>query len=136
MMLVIRSEHLNEILKMARRSSVEICGILLGRKGNSDAFVEEIKFIKNRLNSEHAFEMEPIEMVQAMDEAEDKGLELIGIFHSHPCKPIPSERDRKGMKNWPVVWLIVGNNGDYKAFVFDNGRILKVEVEVLFNHYE
>jgi len=87
-MLVIRNEHLNEILKKAEKSPVEICGLLFGRKNGGQVTVEEIRFIKNRLNSSHVFEMEPLEMIQAID------LKVAGIFHSPLCKPIPSERKR------------------------------------------
>lgn len=128
MMLVIRNEHLNEILKRAKKSPVEICGLLFGRKEGSDAFVEEIRFIKNRLSSPHAFEMEPLEMIEAIDEAEERGMEVVGIFHSHLCKPIPSGRDRKGMENWPVIWLIVDNEGSYGAFVLGEDGIKDVEI--------
>ncbi|GAB6101511.1 M67 family metallopeptidase [Thermococcus atlanticus] len=128
MMLMLKNEHLNEILKRAEESPVEICGLLFGKKKGTCAFVEEIKFIKNRLDSPYAFEMEPLEMIRAIDEAEERGLEVVGIFHSHLCKPIPSERDRKGMENWPVIWLIVDNGGNYGAFMLERGSIKEVVV--------
>ena len=128
MELVIRNEHLNEILEKAGKSSVEICGFLFGRITDGKAIVEEIRFIPNRLNSPSAFEMDPLEMVRAIDEAEERGLEVVGIFHSHLCAPVPSLRDLKGMRLWPVVWLIVDEKGGYGAYILREEEIKEVEV--------
>jgi proteasome lid subunit RPN8/RPN11 len=43
----------------------------------------------------------PEDMLRADLEAEDQGLEIIGIFHSHPdCPNTPSEFDRE----WALPW--------------------------------
>ncbi len=130
MELVIRNEHLNEILEKAGKSSVEICGFLFGRITDGKAIVEEIRFIPNRLNSPSAFEMDPLEMVRAIDEAEEKGLEVVGIFHSHLCAPVPSLRDLKGMELWPVVWLIAGSDGSCRAFVLEEGKTREIQIRL------
>ena len=78
------------------------------------------------------FEMEPLKMVEAIDEAEERGLEVVGIFHSHlKCPPRPSGRDLRGMELWPVVWLIVDEKGDYGAYVLREGRVEKVSAKVV-----
>ncbi|KUH34739.1 metalloprotease [Thermococcus celericrescens] len=130
MRLVIRQDDLKEIIKMTERSAVEVCGFLFGRREGNDFIVEEIRFIPNRLNSPTAFEMEPLEMVKAIDRAEERGLEVAGIFHSHPkCPPRPSDRDLKGMRLWPVVWLIVTSKGEVRAWILEEGKVEAVEVE-------
>ncbi|QDA31827.1 M67 family metallopeptidase [Thermococcus indicus] len=130
--LIIRQEDLKAIIKMAEKSAVEVCGFLFGRGEGGNFIVEEVRFVPNRLNSPTAFEMEPVEMLQAIDEAEERGLEVVGIFHSHlKCPPVPSGRDLKGMRLWPVVWLIVDEKGNYGAFVLEGDRIREVGVEVV-----
>ena len=100
-------------------------------EGEGEAFsVQEARFITNRLNSPTEFEMEPIEMAEAIDEAEEKGLEVVGIFHSHlKCPPRPSGRDLKGMELWPVVWLIVTPKGEMMAWILSDTGIERVTVE-------
>ena len=41
--------------------------------------------------------MEPAEQVRAFAEMENKGLELVGIFHSHPAGPGTAEAARVGL---------------------------------------
>ena len=130
MRLIIRQEDLGMVIERARTSKEEICGFLFGAAGE-DVEVREVRFVRNRLASPVAFEMEPVEMVEALDEAEEKGLEVVGIFHSHlKCPPRPSRRDLKGMELWPVVWLIVDERGNYGAYVLREGRVEEVEVSI------
>ena len=76
--------------------------------------------------------MDPLEMIRAIDGAEKRGIEVVGIFHSHTrCPPRPSGRDLRGMKLWPVVWLIVDREGNYGAYVLRNGRVEKVDVKIV-----
>ena len=129
MRLEIPRRYLAEIVRAAEKSGIEVCGFLFGRWVGETAVVEEIRFIKNRLNSPVAFEMEPLEMVEAIDKAEEKGLEVVGIFHSHlKCPPRPSGRDLKGMELWPVVWLIVDEQGNYGAYILREGKVEEVPV--------
>lgn len=128
--LIIKYEHLFMILEKAKESRIEICGVLLGRQEGNDVIVEEVVFTKNRLNSPTAFEIDPLELLKVLDYADEKGLEPVGIFHSHLCKPIPSERDSRGMKLWRNVWLIVDNKGNYGAFILKDGKIEEIKVEI------
>lgn len=129
MRLIIRRGIIKTLIEMAKNANVEVCGFLLGRRNEKEFLVLEVKQVRNRLNSPSAFEMEPEEMVNVIDEAEERELKVVGIFHSHfKCPPVPSERDLEGMKLWSIVWLIVDNKGDYGAFVLENGRVKVVQV--------
>ncbi len=49
---------------------------------------------------------------RAVVEAESRGLNIIGVFHTHPCcSATPSGLDLEGMRAWPIVWLIAGRDG-------------------------
>ena len=97
MKLSIRQEYLSMVIKRARKSKIEICGLLFGRKSQGELLVEEVVEVPNSLSSEMGFRMEPTEVIRAIENAEKKGLELVGIYHSHlRCPPLPSEKDAEG----------------------------------------
>jgi len=129
MKLIIGREIIEMLIEMAKNSSAEVCGFLLGRREGEDVLVSEVKQVRNRLSSPSAFEMEPLEMVKVLDEADERGLEVVGIFHSHlRCPPVPSERDLKGMRNWGVPWLIVTPRGEVRAWVLGESKVEEVEL--------
>jgi proteasome lid subunit RPN8/RPN11 len=130
MKLVISKEDIHKILENARESPIEVCGFLLGRKEGDGVVVEEVRETRNRLNSQVEFEIDPLEIAGVLDEAEKKGLDIVGIFHSHlKCPPSPSGRDLKGMSMWRNVWLIVTSHGEFRAWIIENGEVKEVEVE-------
>jgi proteasome lid subunit RPN8/RPN11 len=61
----------------------EACGLLAGQGDR----VREVVFIANQLQSPTAFRMAPAEQVRAFRRMDDEGMELVGIFHSHPAPP-------------------------------------------------
>jgi proteasome lid subunit RPN8/RPN11 len=131
MKLIIVQGIIKMLIKMAKGSKLEVCGLLLGVKDGEAFVVLEAIQIANRLKRPDAFEMEPEELVRAIDDAKAKGLEVVGIFHSHlNCPPVPSERDSEGMKNWPVVWLIITPEGDVRAWILGEGGVEEVELLV------
>ena len=54
--------------------------------------------------------------------AENKKMEVIGIFHSHPnSDAFPSNTDKKFMQSNPVAWIIYsGINKNFRAFILDS----------------
>ncbi len=129
MRLIIGHEIIRMLIVMAKNSGIAVCGVLLGSRATDDLIVLEAREMTNRLESQDAFEMEPLEMIQTINEAEKRGLEIVGIFHSHiNCPPLPSERDLEGMKNWKVPWLIVTPRGEAKAWILDNMEVKEVRV--------
>ena len=72
----------------------EVCGFLLG-KSTVDVEVCEIVEVKNIATDRlRRFEIDPLDYIKVEELAFQKGLELIGIYHSHPNYPaIPSKSD-------------------------------------------
>jgi [CysO sulfur-carrier protein]-S-L-cysteine hydrolase len=94
----------------------ESCAFLLG---NNES-VTEILPMQNADKSRFSFSIGPPEVLRAYDLAESKGLQVIGIFHSHPSNPAPSNIDRKFMEINPVVWLIYSSTEQkFGAYVYD-----------------
>ncbi len=61
------------------------------------------------------------ELLEAYKIAEEKKLDVIGIFHSHPdSEAVPSITDRKFMHSNPVIWLIYsGITDSFNAFYLE-----------------
>lgn len=131
--LVIRRRHLKTLVEEALKDpTIEACGLLIGRVEGVRVVVEEVLIGENVKRSPTRFEVDPNLVYRAVVQAEAKGLELVGVFHSHPAPPTPSRLDVEGMQLWPVAWLIVSTlNGGFAAYALKNGKVepltLKVE---------
>lgn len=99
----------------------EACGVLIGTFDGSTALAEKALPITNSKRTVRSFELDPKEHYDAWNEAEKKGREIIGVYHTHPVSSaVPSLWDRETMQNDASVWLIAGADG-MRAYVWDNG---------------
>lgn len=95
----------------------EVCGVMMGK----DGVVTEYRRCRN-LNTERArdrYELDPLSFSEADEYARGKGIEIMGIYHSHPDHPsLPSETDKQ--RAWPDWGYIIFsvNNGS-----FNNARL-------------
>ncbi len=99
----------------------ESCAILLGKENQvSDLFLTE-----NIEKSPTNFTISNNQLIEAYKIAEEKKMEVIGIFHSHPnSDAFPSNTDKKFMQSNPVVWIIYsGINKNLKAFLLESDII-------------
>ncbi len=73
-------------------------GFLLGELSNGDVVIKDITQVENIFEEEeqyHRYAMTPQDWMRLEDEADEKGLSLVGYYHSHPNAPaIPSDYDR------------------------------------------
>ena len=73
-------------------------GFLLGSRQSGQIIIEAAVEIENIFEEEeqyHRYAMSPQNWVQMEDEADARGLALVGYYHSHPDSPaVPSEYDR------------------------------------------
>lgn len=91
----------------------ECCGALLGRdadaaRGNAQREVLDLLPLANHRNDSprNRFEVTPDDVRLAEATAREKGLELLGWYHSHPDAPArPSEFDREHA--WPWYSYII-----------------------------
>lgn len=111
---------------------IEACALLFGRFTSNEAIVEQVEVTQNRLDSTSRFEVAPEKVAIAVSVAEKKGLEFVGLFHSHPMRAVPSEIDLKFMKMWPdIIWLILSSiNGSMAAFQLTASKIKKVSIRI------
>ena len=131
MRLIINREEIIKLRRLVRSigSKEEATGVFLGKFRGDDYFVGEVKVLRNRLHSPVRFEVDPEELYRVLVEAEEKGLEVVGMWHTHPGTPAPSSIDLYYMKLWPVVWLIMSSiDGSYKAYILKEEKLVEVEV--------
>lgn len=100
----------------------ESCALLFGKNENEKLTITEIFPAENIDESPINFTISNEQLLEGYKIAEKKGLEVIGIFHSHPSsEPYPSETDKKFMEINPVVWIIFSaTTNEFKAFMFDS----------------
>ena len=103
----------------------ESCALLFGKKDNDKITITEIYPAENIEKSPRNFTISNEQLIQGYKIAEDKGLEVIGIFHSHPdSEPYPSETDKKFMEINPVAWVIFSlATNEFKAYMFESELI-------------
>ena len=118
--------------------SNESCAMLLGIHNDEEWNVKDIFVTRNSSkNSEQTFGISPEELLQGYKLAEEKHLELVGIFHSHPDSiAAPSNTDRKFMKlNGNIPWIIFsGISIDFKAYTLDE-EMEEIPIKIMERHF-
>lgn len=93
----------------------ETCGLLLGSHDDTQSQVLAVTQARN-LNQARAsdrYELDPQDFLAADKAARDAGMEVIGVWHSHPDHPaFPSETDREAAwAGWSYVIAAVTREG-------------------------
>jgi proteasome lid subunit RPN8/RPN11 len=115
MELEISAEQMARITEHCQKAyPYEGCGILLGRAEDGRKTVVDVLPTGNerQQGTQHnRYSIPPEELLAGELQAEERGLEVIGYFHSHPDHPErPSEYDREHA--WPLYsYLIVAVHG-------------------------
>jgi proteasome lid subunit RPN8/RPN11 len=109
---------------------LEACGLLAGKHDR----VEKVITVQNQAQSPVRFVMEPYEQLQAFDWIDSNGLELLGIFHSHPAGPESVSATDIAEAAYEVVHLIWSQTqGRWQArgFWIENGSATEVSLEIV-----
>ena len=99
----------------------ESCAILFGKNNQ----VLDVFLTENIDESPVNFTISNKQLIEGYKIAEDKKMDVIGIFHSHPnSDAFPSNTDKKFMQSNPVVWIIYsGINKNFRAFILESDTI-------------
>lgn len=100
----------------------ESCAVLFGMIEGKKTIVKEIFLAENIDRSPINFTISNEQLIKCYKTAEEKKMEVVGIFHSHPnSEAYPSETDKKFMYSNPVVWVIYsGMSNEFKAYVLES----------------
>ena len=112
------------------QAPLEACGLLAGK----DDGVEEVIFVRNQAQSPVRFVMDPYEQLDAFERIESNGLDLLGIFHSHPAGPETASPTDIAEAGYTVVHVIVSpaeRGWKARGFWIESGRASDAPVEIL-----
>jgi proteasome lid subunit RPN8/RPN11 len=109
-MIALTSQHFDEIRQHGERDyPFECCGLLLGRFETGKKVVIQTYPISNAREEEakrNRFLIRPEELMQGEQHAREKGLDVVGFYHSHPDdRAVPSQYDLEHA--WPTYSYIV-----------------------------
>jgi proteasome lid subunit RPN8/RPN11 len=110
----------------------EACGIVVGQGNHSRLVIP----VTNILHSQYRFRMEPKEQLSAFLLAEEKRLEILAIYHSHPQGiNKPSATDFEEL-TFPgiiyLIWYIGATQWNCRGYLM-NPRMDAVEVPVIIS---
>jgi proteasome lid subunit RPN8/RPN11 len=130
--IILTSQQHNCLVSLAKDSLPnESCALLVGNHNGKEAFVLDLIPMKNSDASIISFSIAPQELIDAYQTVEKQGMEVVGIFHSHPAQPLPSSIDKKFMQINPVVWIIYSTiTNEAKAYIFEE-NIRQVQLRVI-----
>jgi proteasome lid subunit RPN8/RPN11 len=115
---------------LARLPGPERVGYLLGTARAGSIAVHAFFSVRNVEASPAGFTADPLDVVAAHKAAWAIGLDVVGVFHTHPHgRPEPSKRDIEGMRLWPIPWVIAGGSGGVRAFKLLGGVLVECLVE-------
>ncbi len=124
--LILSSHHLTEMIcHVERHLPLEACGLLAGRNGRVEAVIP----VTNALSSPIRFRMDPLEQLRAFEWIDEQGLDLLGIFHSHPAGPAVVSAIDIAEAAYPVVHVILspGREGwQARGFWIEAGQAREV----------
>ncbi len=111
----------------------ESVALLFGNSTESEVNVKRIEPVDNEIQSSTEFMVNPETQYRLLIEADNRGEELVCIFHSHPAPPRPSERDLRYMRLNPVIWLVASKQtGSWqsKAYYLTDTKLEEVPVKL------
>jgi len=127
--MIITKEALTEIIEHVRGKSFEVCGLLAG----TDLRIDKVYRMANTDEKpETGYFMDPKEQLITMKKIRKQGLELLGVYHSHPGSPAyPSPRDVEQAFYSEVSYLIVSllkKKLEVRSFKIEAGKIREEKI--------
>ena len=104
-------------------------GFLLGHAAREEIRIVDTIAVDNVFDEAeqyHRYAMRPQDWMRLEDEADERGLTLVGYFHSHPDSPaVPSEYDREhALPNFVYIIapVYMSRAGDMRAWQLRHDR--------------
>ena len=108
----------------------EACGIIAGRDGRAERFFPA----QPDEPSPYYYRIESRDQIRIMNEIDEAGLDLIGIYHSHTSSPAFPSRTDAEQAFWPdAVYVIVslaGPEADVRGYRIRDMEVTEEELEL------
>jgi proteasome lid subunit RPN8/RPN11 len=122
-------------LDVARKAPEEACGLLAGVIQAGVYTVREVISTTNALHSPVRYRIEPNEQLAAFEQIDAAGLQLVGIYHSHPNGPDRPSQTDLAEAYYPeaayLIWSRAGDEWRLRAFACPQGAFYALELEVM-----
>jgi len=131
--LKIKKQIIDDILNHARSDApIEACGYLAGTK----SLISQAYPLSNIDKSAEHFSFSPKEQFSTLRQARNEGIEIRGVYHSHPNSPArPSPEDIKLAFDPELIYVIVSlaaeGPGAVRAFRIIEGKVSEITMEVI-----
>lgn len=129
--LTMKKEHWQKMLDhVDSHVPLEACGLLAGTNHR----VERVIRMQNQARSPVRFVMDPYEQLKTFDWIEANGLDLLGIFHSHPAGPETASATDIAEAAYEVVHVIWSRSGDRwraRGFWIAHGKTSEVTLQII-----
>lgn len=128
--LKLKSEHMQTMRRhVAAQAPLEACGLLAGRQDS----VEAVLRVRNAEQSPVRFRMDAREQYNAFEWIDNHGMDLVGIFHSHPAGPEAAsvtDIDEATYEVVHVIWSRQGRTWVARGFWIEKGQVTEVDLQV------
>jgi proteasome lid subunit RPN8/RPN11 len=115
---------------VAAQAPIEACGLLAGKQDS----VESVLRVRNAEQSPVRFRMDVQEQYNAFKWMDTNGLELLGVFHSHPAGPETvslTDISEAAYDVVHVIWSRMNQTWNARGFWIEKGQVTEVTLQVL-----
>ena len=129
--LMISRKHWREMLDhVQQHAPLEACGLLAGKNDR----VETVILVRNQAQSAVRFVMDPYEQLRAFEWIDSNGLDLLGIFHSHPAGPetvSATDIEEAAYQAIHLIWSRTPGGWQARGFWIENGSAREVPLQIV-----
>jgi [CysO sulfur-carrier protein]-S-L-cysteine hydrolase len=125
-----KQQHQKMIALVASKYPLEACGLLAGLAEKVERVIE----VTNQAQSPLRYVMDPVEQLHAFEWIESNGLDLLGIFHSHPSGPETVSPTDIAEAAYAVVYVILvraDKEWHTRGFWMENGTFREVTLQII-----
>lgn len=126
-----KPEHMQTMQRhVAAQVPLEACGLLAGKQNS----VETVLKVSNAEKSPVRFRMDAQEQYNAFEWISANGMDLLGIFHSHPSGPetvSPTDIAEAAYDVVHVIWSRTKRKWNVRGFWIEHGQVSEVTLQIL-----
>jgi len=122
-------------MDVSERVPEEACGILAGRLKGELYQAKCVFPTTNLLHSATRYRIDPVEQLAVFNQMDAQGLELVGIYHSHPNGPDSPSPTDIAEAYYPeaayLIWFRKGGEWACTAHVIGKTAVYQINIQLL-----